>query len=156
VFLVAPSSSDRRLTETVAACRGWVYATSVMGVTGARTQTSSAAPALVQRVREIAPGARVGVGLGISNGAQAAEVNRYADAAIVGSALVGALIAADDADRPDDLSGLRSVVADLAAGVRNPVPSDQPPGDPTEPIVDQSAISGSRGTSESPVRLTQR
>lgn len=119
IFLVAPSSSDRRIADTVAGCRGWVYATAVMGVTGARQQTSSAAPTLVRRVRQAEPAVRVGVGLGISNGRQAAEVNRYADAAIVGSALVGALIAADDAGRPDDLSGLRAVVADLAAGVRS-------------------------------------
>ncbi len=42
IFLVSPSSTDARLASTVAACRGWVYATSVMGVTGARTSTSSA------------------------------------------------------------------------------------------------------------------
>jgi tryptophan synthase alpha chain len=156
VFLVAPSSSDRRLADTVAACRGWVYATSVMGVTGARTQTSSAAPALVQRVREIAPGARVGVGLGISNGAQAAEVNGYADAAIVGSALVGALITADDAGRPDDLTELRAVVADLAAGVRDPARAGRS-GNATDPeIVDGSDIAGGGGTSEPAVRLSQR
>ena len=44
IFLISPSSSDERIASTVAACRGWVYATSVMGVTGARAQTSSAAP----------------------------------------------------------------------------------------------------------------
>ncbi|SDT40568.1 tryptophan synthase subunit alpha [Microlunatus soli] len=123
IFLVAPSSSDERLTHTVDSCRGWVYATSVMGVTGARQQTSSAAPALVERVRTARPEALVGVGLGVSNGAQAAEVNGFADAAIVGSALVGELLKADDAGDPDDLSGLRAVVADLAGGVRSAVRS---------------------------------
>jgi tryptophan synthase alpha chain len=89
-----------------------------MGVTGARANVSTAAPTLVQRVRDAEPAARVGVGLGISNGAQATEVNGYADAAIVGSALVAQLVEADDAGNPDDLSGLRALVADLAAGVR--------------------------------------
>ena len=92
IFLVAPSSTDERLASTLEACRGWVYATSVMGVTGARTSTSSAAPALVKRVREVAPELPVGVGLGVSNGAQAAEIAQVADGVIVGSALVNHLL----------------------------------------------------------------
>ena len=118
IFLVSPSSTDERLARTVAACRGWVYATSVMGVTGARAQSSTAAPVLVARVREADPDAMVGVGLGVSNGRQAAEITRYADAAIVGSALVRTLLDAEEAGRPDDLSALRALVADLADGVR--------------------------------------
>jgi tryptophan synthase alpha chain len=118
IFLVSPSSTDDRLLSTVAACRGWVYATSVMGVTGARAQTSSAAPELVARIRRADPEALVGVGLGVSNGEQAQEVTTYADAVIVGSALVRTLLDAEDAGTPDDLGGLRAAVADLAAGVR--------------------------------------
>ena len=118
IFLVSPSSTDERLRSTVAACRGWVYATSLMGVTGARTQTSAAAPELVLRVREVAPSALVGVGLGVSNGEQAREVAGFADLVIVGSALVKTLLDAEEAGRPEDLTGLRAVVADLAAGVR--------------------------------------
>jgi len=118
IFLVSPSSTDERIARTVAACRGWVYATAVMGVTGARSQTSSAAPALVERIRLADPAALVGVGLGVSNGAQAREVTGYADAVIVGSALVATLLAAEDAGAPDDLSRLRTVVDDLASGVR--------------------------------------
>jgi tryptophan synthase alpha chain len=118
IFLVSPSSTDERLRSTVAACRGWVYATSLMGVTGTRTQTSAAAPELVRRVREVAPSALVGVGLGVSNGDQAREVTSFADLVIVGSALVKTLLDAEDAGRPEDLTGLRTVVADLAAGVR--------------------------------------
>ena len=120
IFLVSPSSTDVRLARTVAACRGWVYATSVMGVTGARTQTSSAAPALVSRIRAADPSALIGVGLGVSDGTQAREVTAYADAVVVGSALVKTLLEADDAGRPADLSGLRALVADLAEGVRGP------------------------------------
>ena len=118
IFLVSPSSTDERIGSTVAACRGWVYATSLMGVTGTRAQTSGAAPELVRRVREADPSALVGVGLGVSNGEQAREVTSFADLAIVGSALVKALLDAEDAAHPEDLSGLRTVVADLAAGVR--------------------------------------
>ena len=118
IFLVSPSSTDERIARTVAACRGWVYATAVMGVTGARSQTSSAAPALVERIRRADPSALVGVGLGVSNGAQAREVTGFADAVIVGSALVATLLAAEDAGASDDLSGLRTVVDDLVSGVR--------------------------------------
>jgi tryptophan synthase alpha chain len=120
IFLVSPSSTDERLARTVSACRGWVYATSVMGVTGARTQTSSAAPALVSRIRSTDPSALIGVGLGVSDGTQAHEVTAYADAVIVGSALVKTVLDADDAGRPSDLSALRALVADLAEGVRRP------------------------------------
>jgi tryptophan synthase alpha chain len=123
IFLVSPSSTDERLHDTVNACRGWVYATSVMGVTGARSQSSTAAPGLVGRVREASEGAMVGVGLGVSNGEQAREVTAYADAVIVGSALVKTLLDAEDAGTPDDLSGLRAVVADLAQGVASPAPA---------------------------------
>jgi tryptophan synthase alpha chain len=118
IFLVSPSSTDERLHSTVAACRGWVYATSVMGVTGPRVQTSAAAPELVRRIREVDSSALVGVGLGVSNGEQAHEVTGFADLVIVGSALVKTLLDAEDAGRPEDLAGLRSLVADLAAGVR--------------------------------------
>jgi len=123
VFLVSPSSTDQRLTDTVSACRGWVYATSVMGVTGARTQSSTAAPGLVARIREAVPDAMVGVGLGISNGEQARETVAYADAAIVGSALVRTLLDAEDAGTPGDLTALRALVADLAQGVAGAEPA---------------------------------
>jgi tryptophan synthase alpha chain len=118
IFLVSPSSTDERLASTVAACRGWVYATSVMGVTGSRVKTSAAAPELVGRIRQVDSSAMVGVGLGVSNGEQAHEVTGFADLVIVGSALVKTLLDAEDAGRPEDLTGLRALVADLAAGVR--------------------------------------
>jgi tryptophan synthase alpha chain len=118
VFLVAPSSTDQRLATTVRACRGWVYATAVMGVTGARTETSNAAPTLVGRVRTLGAGLPVGVGLGVSNGDQAAAVGATADGVIVGSALVSTLLAAEAAGTPGDLGALRALVSDLSAGVR--------------------------------------
>jgi tryptophan synthase alpha chain len=118
VFLVAPSSTDERVRATAGACRGFVYASSVMGVTGARDKTSSAAPALVERVRRLAPDPAlpVAVGLGVRDGAQAAEVASFADGVIVGSALVGCLLDAPDLDA--GIAGLRTLTADLARGVR--------------------------------------
>ena len=142
IFLVSPSSTDERLSSTVAACRGWVYATSIMGVTGLRAQTSTAAPELVRRVRDIDPSAMVGVGLGVSNGAQAREVTSFADLVIVGSALVKTLLDAEDAGHPDDLTGLRVLVADLARGVR----AGRGPGD-EERSPAPSAGSAESGTS---------
>lgn len=118
VFLVSPSSTDERLTSTLGACRGWVYATSVMGVTGVRAQSTTQGPGLVKRIRAADPGLPVGMGLGISNGQQAGEVGGFADAAIVGSALVQALIDAEDASVQGGLGALSDVVADLAGGVR--------------------------------------
>ncbi|NJC63170.1 tryptophan synthase subunit alpha [Planosporangium flavigriseum] len=119
VFLVAPSSTDERVRMTTAACRGFVYASSVMGVTGARDQTSTAAPVLVDRVRRLSanPALPVSVGLGVRDGAQAAEVASFADGVIVGSALVDALLRAPDLDA--GLAALRALAADLAGGVRH-------------------------------------
>lgn len=122
VFLVAPSSTDERIAMTTAACRGFVYATAVMGVTGARDSTSDLAGPLVARAKRAieatAPGLPIGVGLGVSNGVQAAEVASYADGVIVGSAFVRALL-----DNPgDDVAGLRALsvlTEDLARGVRS-------------------------------------
>ncbi len=115
IFLVAPSSTDERLRYTAGACRGFVYATAVMGVTGARASTSELAGPLVERTRRVTD-LPIGVGLGVSNGDQAAEVASYADAVIVGSAFVKALL---DADEPAaGLKALASLTEDLAAGVR--------------------------------------
>ncbi len=115
VFLVAPSSTRTRLESTTAACRGFVYATAVMGVTGAREQTSAAAPELVERVHEVTE-LPVGVGLGVSDGRQAAEVAGYADAVIVGSALVRCVQQADSPSAA--IAAVARLSEDLAHGVR--------------------------------------
>ncbi|MGQ0465933.1 MAG: tryptophan synthase subunit alpha [Sporichthyaceae bacterium] len=115
IFLAAPSTSRERLELTVAACRGFVYATAVMGVTGARTETSAAAPLLISRLREVTD-LPLGVGLGVSNGDQAAEVASYADGVIVGSAFVRQLL--DGADEAAGARGCAALAEDLAAGVR--------------------------------------
>ncbi len=90
VFLAAPSSTDARLVQAVASSRGFVYAVSTMGITGARSDVDSAARGLVSRLRA-AGATSTCVGLGISTAAQVREVLEYADGAIVGSALVSAL-----------------------------------------------------------------
>ena len=116
VFLVAPSSSDARLRSTVAACRGFVYAASTMGVTGTRATVGDAAEKLVARTREaiaeVGTDLPVCVGLGVSDGEQAAEVAGFADGVIVGSAYVREMLDGDGAD------GVRRLSADLARGVR--------------------------------------
>ncbi|MCV7201582.1 tryptophan synthase subunit alpha [Mycolicibacterium peregrinum] len=109
IFLVAPSSTPERLAATVNASRGFVYAASTMGVTGARDVVSNAAPELVRRVKEVSD-IPVGVGLGVRSGAQAAEIGAYADGVIVGSALVSAL--------GEGLDALRRLTEELANGVR--------------------------------------
>ncbi|WP_457207148.1 tryptophan synthase subunit alpha [Nocardioides sp. P5_C9_2] len=116
VFLVAPSSTEQRIAMTTAACRGFVYATAVMGVTGARTTTSDLAGPLVARTKATTD-LPVCVGLGVSTGEQAAEVASYADGVIVGSAFVRTLL--DHADDPTaGIAALRTLTEDLARGVR--------------------------------------
>ncbi|MGK5684531.1 tryptophan synthase subunit alpha [Actinoplanes sp. URMC 104] len=117
-FLVSPSSTDERIAMTVAQCRGFVYATALMGVTGARTSVSQQAPDLVDRIRHVNPDMPVGVGLGVGTGAQAAQVAGFADGVIVGSALIRCVLEAPD--RAAGLSRLRALSAELAEGVRNP------------------------------------
>lgn len=110
VFLAAPSSSDERLRQTVAASRGFVYAVSTMGITGARQDVDAAARTLVSRLRE-AGAEHACVGLGISTAQQVSEVLGYADGAIVGSALVSALDSGG-------VSAVARAAADLATGTR--------------------------------------
>ncbi|WP_420364732.1 tryptophan synthase subunit alpha [Curtobacterium sp. L3-7] len=90
VFLAAPSSTDARMRQAVESSRGFVYAVSTMGVTGARLGVDAAARTVVSRLRDAGVD-RTCVGLGISTADQVAEVLDYADGAIVGSAFVRAL-----------------------------------------------------------------
>jgi tryptophan synthase alpha chain len=90
VFLAAPSSTEARLRQAVESSRGFVYAVSTMGITGARADVDAAARSLVARLRAVGASSAC-VGVGISTADQIAEVLGYADGAIVGSALVKAL-----------------------------------------------------------------
>ncbi|MCG7593471.1 tryptophan synthase subunit alpha [Mycobacterium sp. C3-094] len=112
IFVVAPSSTPERLSATVDASRGFVYAASTMGVTGARDAVSNAAPELVRRIKELSD-VPVGVGLGVRSREQAAQIGSYADGVIVGSALVSALT--------DGVPAMRSLTEELADGVRQRV-----------------------------------
>ena len=110
IFLVAPSSTEERLASTAAATRGFLYAASTMGVTGARDAVGEAAPLLVQRCRAHTT-LPVGVGLGVRSRAQAAELAAFADGVIVGSAFVTAV-------EKGGAGGARALAAELAEGVR--------------------------------------
>ncbi|WP_026533931.1 tryptophan synthase subunit alpha [Arthrobacter sp. H14] len=109
IFLVAPSSSPERLHRTVEASRGFVYAVSIMGVTGARSKVSSAAHKVVDDTH--AAGAkRVCVGLGVSTAEHVREIAAYADGVIVGTALVAAL-------RDGGVGAVGQLAKELSAGL---------------------------------------
>lgn len=110
VFLAAPTSTDARIKKAIDASRGFVYAVSTMGITGARSDVDLAARTLVARLTDAGSPASC-VGVGISTAAQVAEVLEYADGAIVGSALVKAL--ADGG-----VAGAGELAAELARGTR--------------------------------------
>ncbi|MFB6580068.1 tryptophan synthase subunit alpha [Streptomyces sp. NPDC056402] len=115
VFVVAPSSKDARLATITAAGSGFVYAASLMGVTGTRESVGNQAQDLVRRTRATTE-LPVCVGLGVSNAVQAKEVAGFADGVIVGSAFVKLLL--DAPDLPAGLDGVRALAGELAEGVR--------------------------------------
>jgi tryptophan synthase alpha chain len=115
VFLVALSSTDERIEKITNVCRGFVYAASLMGVTGARTAVDTGAAHLVERTRKFTS-LPVGLGLGVGNGAQAAEVAQFADGVIVGSAFIRRLL--DAPSEAEGLTAVRELAAELAEGVR--------------------------------------
>ncbi|MFD6880564.1 MULTISPECIES: tryptophan synthase subunit alpha [unclassified Streptomyces] len=115
VFVVAPSSQDARLATITAAGSGFVYAASLMGVTGTRESVGNEAQELVRRTRATTE-LPVCVGLGVSNAVQAKQVAGFADGVIVGSAFVKLLL--DAPDLPSGLSAVRALAGELAEGVR--------------------------------------
>lgn len=115
IYVVAPSTSDARLAQVAAKTGGFVYAASVMGVTGARANISVDAAALVSRIRGVTS-LPVCVGLGVSTREQAKSVAAYADGVIVGSAFIKLLLDAEDEDGA--LSAVSMLAKELAAGVR--------------------------------------
>jgi tryptophan synthase alpha chain len=90
VFLAAPTSTDKRLKRIADASRGFVYAVSRTGVTGTREEVAADARGLVSRLRKFTQ-LPIAVGFGISTPAHFAEVGEFADAAVVGSAIVQAI-----------------------------------------------------------------
>ncbi len=115
IYVVAPSTNEARLPQVTSQCSGFVYAASLMGVTGTRTSVSSGAEDLVARVRETTS-TPVSVGLGVSTRDQAAEVAKYADGVIVGSAFIRLVL--ESTDFPESLTQVHHLAAELALGVR--------------------------------------
>jgi len=115
IYVVAPSTSNDRLQKVTSQAGGFVYAASIMGVTGARTTVSSGAEDLVARVRTVSH-LPVAVGLGVSTREQARDVARYADGVIVGSAFVKAIL--DAATIDEGLAAVTALARELALGVR--------------------------------------
>jgi tryptophan synthase alpha chain len=115
IFLIAPSSTETRISTVASVTSGFVYAASTMGVTGTRTRVSSGAGDLVGRARPLTS-TPIAVGLGVSTGAQAAEVAQYADGVIVGSAFIRRVL---DASGPAAARvAVRELARELAVGVR--------------------------------------
>ena len=114
IFVIAPSSNDQRLELVVKNCGGFVYAASIMGVTGARAAVSSAAETLVERARKFT-NLPISVGLGVSTPDQAEGVAKYANGVIVGSAFINAVAKA--ADFESGLEAVRQLAAELKVGI---------------------------------------
>lgn len=106
IYVVAPSTSDERLRLVSAATSGFIYAASLMGVTGARSTVSSSARELVARLRTVTD-LPIAVGLGVSTPEQAHEVAQYADGVIVGSAFIRLL--QEEGSRVNPLVGVNKV-----------------------------------------------
>jgi tryptophan synthase alpha chain len=116
IFLVAPTTSDKRLTRIAEQASGFIYAVSRAGVTGARNEMPRDAESLVKRVRA-ASDLPIAVGFGISTAEQVQQVWRFADAAVIGSAIVSQV--EELADSPDLVLRVgkfaRSLVAPIPA-----------------------------------------
>jgi tryptophan synthase alpha chain len=117
IFLAAPTSPDARLERIAAVSQGFVYAISRTGITGTRTSLESDAEDLVKRLRRYTQ-LPIAVGFGISNPEHFAAVGEFADAAVVGSALVATIEQAGAADAP---SSIARFIQGLRGGAREPV-----------------------------------
>ncbi|MBO0695923.1 MAG: tryptophan synthase subunit alpha [Verrucomicrobia bacterium] len=118
IFLAAPTTSDERLTRIARQASGFIYAVSRAGVTGARNEMPRDAERLVKRLRAVSD-LPVAVGFGISTAEQVRQVWRFADAAVIGSALVSQI---------EKLSGSTDLVAQIGEFARSllePRPADR-------------------------------
>jgi len=112
VFLAAPTSPDERLEQIAKSCKGFVYAISRTGITGKQQNLTSDAAALVARIRRWT-GLPIAVGFGISNAEHFAQVAEFADAAVIGSAIVELI----ERSTPETAPG---AVARFIRGLRQP------------------------------------
>jgi len=115
IFLAAPTTSDKRLARIARQARGFIYAVSRAGVTGARDEMTRDAEALVQRVRSVSD-LPVAVGFGVSTAEQVREIWRFADAAVVGSAIVREI---------EKLTGSPNLVSRIGEFARSLLPEKQ-------------------------------
>jgi len=111
IFLAAPTSPDERLKRIAAVSKGFVYAISRVGITGAQQSLAADAELLVKRLRQYTE-LPIAVGFGVSNAEQFAAVGEFADAAVVGSALVATIERSRPADAP---SSIARFIQDLRA-----------------------------------------
>jgi tryptophan synthase alpha chain len=109
VFLATPTSSASRTGAACQSSKGFVYAVSTMGITGAREDLDQKAKQVVAAVRQEGPDSMTAVGIGVSTAKQVKEINTYADGAIVGSAFVKAY-------QQGGIEQLKAKVAELAKG----------------------------------------
>jgi tryptophan synthase alpha chain len=100
IFVLSPTSSVGRIARAAALGRGFLYGVSRLGVTGARAQLAEAARPLVERIRAVSA-LPVAVGFGVSRPEHVREIGTFADAAVVGSALVSVV---EEAAGRDDLA----------------------------------------------------
>jgi tryptophan synthase alpha chain len=113
IFLIAPTSTDARLKLVAQHAGGFIYAVSRAGVTGVRTSVSAEAEKLVNRMRKFSS-LPIAVGFGISKADQVKDVQRYADAAVVGSAIVAEIERLQGAATPDLAKGIGQFVRQLS------------------------------------------
>jgi tryptophan synthase alpha chain len=111
IFLAAPTSPDERLKRIAAASKGFVYAISRVGITGTQQSLAADAESLVKRLRQYT-NLPIAVGFGVSNAEHFAAVGEFADAAVIGSALVATIENSEPAEAPDSIArfiqGLRA------------------------------------------------
>lgn len=118
IFLAAPTSPDQRLKKIAHACRGFIYAVSRTGVTGTRQEVAADAAGLVARIRKHTK-LPVAVGFGISNAEQFAQVAAFADAGVVGSAIVQAV----EQNPGQEAQAVAHLIESLKKGVAQPASS---------------------------------
>jgi tryptophan synthase alpha chain len=110
IFLLSPTTTEARIRKAADLGRGFLYGISRLGVTGARAQVAAGAEDMVQRIRRHTA-MPVALGFGISRPEHVTEVGRYADAAVVGSALVS--LVAETAGTPDAIARIEAYVTSL-------------------------------------------
>ena len=114
IFLAAPTSTDERLRQIAKHSRGFVYAISRTGITGTRQEVAGDAHSLVERLRKFTK-LSIAVGFGVSTAEQFAEVGSFADAAVVGSAIVQRI----EQNRGTEAAAVAEFLSSLAAAARH-------------------------------------